>query len=107
MSKTVNIKLATPITGHAGPISSLTLRKPVWGEIMQHGRPFEWHRGPDGTPVYVEDDAAISAYAEICVTDPADKTLLEQLDVMDVLAVREQIIAFFLGKPAEDAASKT
>lgn len=100
------VKLTQPIQGQKGPITEVVIRQPRYGEVMKHGRPYEWHRGPGGLPLYVENNEALAAYAEACIVEPNDMAALEMAGTLDTLAIREAICDFFRIKSVEVEASK-
>ena len=84
-----------PISGHREMVTELVLRPPSGPEYMRIGEPCEVMPDPKGKPVVVDNDAAIAAYFEVCVVEPKDKLLLDQLGLADAMDVKDEIIGFF------------
>ncbi len=106
MTKTVTITLEKPIEGHEGSIRQVVLREPRYGDIMGHGQPYSVHNGPDGEPLVLYDQDAITHYVEACCVTPPEATLLRQLGMRDTFAVRRAVLGFFLPGAEADGGSK-
>lgn len=96
MPKTTTVPLRTPIAGHGGPISQVVVKAPTLPQYMAIGEPFSAVPAPDGKTVVVENDAAIAAYAEVCIAEPQDRLLLAQVELVDAMAIKDAILDFFV-----------
>lgn len=85
-------QLVKPITGHNGAITSITLRKPKYRDIMSFGDP-ETLVVVDGGYVPQVDMVLIEKY--IVTLSGVESGLLEQLDYRDALALRDAVRSFF------------
>lgn len=85
-------KLVKPIVGHDGSITSITLRKPKYRDIMSFGDP-ETLVVVNGGYVPQIDMALIEKY--IVTLSGIDSGLLEQLDYRDALVLRDAVRSFF------------
>jgi hypothetical protein len=95
VAKTKEIALTSPITGHGGAITRLTVREPKAADFFDLGEPQVIARNPDGTVYAVENDAAVREYVSRCVVD-CDPLLLRQLCLADAMAVKAAVLDFFL-----------
>lgn len=93
MAKAVTIDLLDPLTGHKGPVKTITIREPKGKEFLAFGDPYIVARQPDGTLYPVEDGGAIARYIEACVD--LDPLLLDQLGLADAIRVKETVLGFF------------
>lgn len=76
--RTIEIKLARPLKGHAGPVTKVVLREPTYDEYMRLGDPFLVALSPDSKiPFAVEDKAALAEYCRILIVEP-DGLIVEQ-----------------------------
>jgi hypothetical protein len=93
----VTIELSTPITGHKGQVSQITLREPKYADVMSLGDPIAFAQGANGMVYSADKDGVIQAYIErLLVSDNgADPLLLNQLGLTDTLRLREAIQNFF------------
>lgn len=107
MPKTVSVPLEGSITTHQGPVSTLTLREPMYDDIMGVGHPYTVHEAEGGQSVVIYDHAAIRHYAEACVQAPVTALHLSQLGMRDTFALRRAVLSFFLPSAAAGADSKT
>jgi hypothetical protein len=97
MSKTKTIPLSKPLIGHDEPVREIKVRAPNLAEYGSIGEPFTWARPSDDAPaVYIENDAAISRYLDVCIVEPKDKNLLAQIELEDAMTLKEEILGFFL-----------
>lgn len=85
-------ELVKPIIGHNGTITKLTLRKPTYRDIMTFGDP-ETLVVVQGGYVPQLDMVLIERY--IVSLSGVDSGLLEQLDYLDALALRDAVRSFF------------
>jgi len=85
-------KLLKPIIAHAGTIESVRLRKPNYRDIMTMGDP-ETLVVVQGGYVPQIDMVQIERY--IVTLSGIDPLLLEQMDYMDALALRDAVRSFF------------
>jgi hypothetical protein len=100
MAKTITIPLRDPIVGHGGKITSVGVREPNGREYTQFGDPFVYARTDQKVMVSAENDIAIKHYIEHCIVPPegADVLLImSQLSLIDMMAVKETVLGFFLG----------
>ncbi|GJE54581.1 hypothetical protein [Methylobacterium thuringiense] len=108
MSKNVTIELEEPIEGHGPPITKLVYRSPVWRDVMAVGDAYTVHTSKDGERFLVENHEAIEHYAEVCLVEPKEYSLVQsQVGLADAQKVREAIMGFFLRAAQATAASKT
>jgi hypothetical protein len=104
MAKTVTITLRDPIIGHGGKITTVGVREPNGREYAQYGDPFVYGRTDAKVMVSAENDIAIKSYIEHCIVPPegADVLLImSQLSLIDMMAVKEAVLGFFLGARKE------
>lgn len=85
-------KLLKPIVGHNGAIDSIRLRKPTYRDIMNMGDP-EVLVVMQGGVLPQIDMMQIEKY--IVTLSGVDCLLLEQMDYMDALALRDAVRSFF------------
>ena len=85
-------KLVKPIIGHNGSITSITLRKPSYRDVMSFGDP-ETAVVVNGGYVPTTDMVLIEKY--IVSLSGIDGGLLEQMDYLDALALRDAVRSFF------------
>lgn len=85
-------KLLKPIQGHGGAIDTIKLRKPNYRDIMTLGDP-EQIVFVSGGYVPQIDMAQIEKY--IVKLSGLDQLLLEQVDYLDALALRDAVRDFF------------
>lgn len=107
MAKTVTVPLEGTITTPQGTVSALTLREPMYDDIMGVGHPYTVHEAEGGQSVVIYDHAAIRHYAEACVQAPVSALHLSQLGMRDTFALRRAVLGFFLPSAAAGADSKT
>lgn len=84
--------LLKPIVAHTGPVTSIKLRKPTYRDVMTHGDP-ETLVVVEGGYVPQIDMVLIERY--IVTLSGMDPLLLEQMDYMDALALRDAVRSFF------------
>jgi hypothetical protein len=84
--------LLKPIIGHEGPIQKIRLRKPTYRDVMTMGDP-ETLVVVEGGYVPQIDMTLIERY--IVALSGVDQLLLEQMDYMDALALRDAVRSFF------------
>jgi hypothetical protein len=93
--KTIEIKLAKPIAGHGGAITKVVLREPTYDEYCQHGDPFIVALSPGSKiPFMVEDQAAMSAYADLLLVEP-DPLIVRQGGFELAREIRRAVRSFF------------
>lgn len=85
-------KLVKPITTHTGPLGVIKLRKPTYRDIMSNGDP-ETAIIVQGGYVPQLDMVIIERY--IASLSGVDPLLLEQIDYLDALALRDAVRSFF------------
>lgn len=85
-------KLVKPIVTHTGPLDSIRLRKPNYRDVMTNGDP-ETLVVVQGGYVPQIDMVIIERY--IAALSGIDPLLLEQMDYMDALALRDAVRSFF------------
>lgn len=85
-------KLVKPIIGHQGPIETITLRKPNYRDIMTNGDPESLVVLQGG---YVPQVDMVTIERYIIALSGVDQLLLEQLDYLDALALRDAVRSFF------------
>jgi hypothetical protein len=85
-------ELVKPIIGHNGTITHMTLRKPSYRDVMTFGDP-EALIVVNGGYVPQTDMVLIERY--IITLSGVDSGLLEQLDYLDALALRDAVRSFF------------
>lgn len=85
-------KLLKPIVAHTGTIESVRLRKPNYRDVMTMGDP-ETLVVVQGGYVPQIDMVQIERY--IVTLSGIDPLLLEQMDYMDALALRDAVRSFF------------
>lgn len=109
MSKSVVVRLSTPIEGHHGPIAALEFREPRWDEVMTFGEPFRVHQFEGGEPFVHVNYEVLKSYAEACLTGAETDPLvtLSRLGVKDARKVADAIAGFFQPDPEEGAGSTT
>jgi hypothetical protein len=105
MRKKIEIKLATPIKGHNGPISIVTVREPTFSEYLQYGDPIIWVPLPSGGVFPSEVHDVVTAYMRICVEQ--DALLIEQGGLDLARKLKDAILGFFLPASEEAAGSAT
>lgn len=84
--------LVKPIQGHQGAIDKIRLRKPTYRDVMNYGDP-ETAVVVTGGYVPQIDMTLIERY--IVALSGIDQGLLEQLDYIDALALRDAVRSFF------------
>lgn len=95
------LTLIEPIVGHT-VIREVRLRRPKASEILEHGFPYTVQNSADGRPIFIENDAAIGAYAETCFAEGQDEVaILSQLSMEDTLELRDRIVGFFIAAQAK------
>lgn len=99
--ETKTVKLQRPFAGTDGMIDEVVLREPVGKDVFEIGAPGQWMRTQDGAVAYIENNDALRMYAERCIVKPNALLAMGKMSVPDVLAVRDVIVGFFLGEPAE------
>jgi len=91
-------QLLRPIEGHTAPLSAIKLRKPRYLEIMAYGDPCSLILMA-GSALPHEDMDIVRKYLEALSVDMSgekiDPTLLEQLDYVDALALKDAVTSFF------------
>jgi hypothetical protein len=94
--KLITITLKQPILGHE-VVREVKMRRPTGDEILTMGFPYTFQPTPDGGRLFIENNEAIKFYVEACIVEPKDKlALLTQIEMEDVLELREQVMGFFL-----------
>jgi hypothetical protein len=106
MGKRTEIKLATAIKGHGGPITTVIVREPTFSEYLQYGDPIIWVPLPSGGAFPSENLDVVSAYMRICVVEP-DALLIEQGGLDLARKLKDAILGFFLPVSEEAAGSTT
>lgn len=85
-------KLVKVIITHSGPLDTIKLRKPSYRDIMTHGDPESLVVLQGG---YVPQVDMVTIERYIVALSGVDQLLLEQLDYMDALALRDAVRSFF------------
>lgn len=104
--KTVPLK--RPFPGANGQmVLNVTLREPTASEVWSLGEPQTWVRAAGGMAL-VDNQEAISAYAERLIVDPDPLLARSMLKTIDAIAVKDAIIGFFqVEAPAASQQSAT
>lgn len=106
MGKRVTFQLTTPIEGHDGKITSITLREPHVFEVLEIGDPFVVGTSPSGAQLVVENSEALTAYARRLIVEPANIDVLQNQGGVEMArGIKEAILGFFLPATDTDAAS--
>jgi Phage tail assembly chaperone proteins, E, or 41 or 14 len=95
--KSITITLAEPITGHGGPIRTITLRPPTGGDYMSLGEPYTTVRSDDGRGHAVAVESVIAEYMRRCAD--IDPLLLDTVTLKDARALRDAVVGFFIQDP--------
>ncbi len=85
-------KLVRPIVTHEGSLDTITLRKPKYRDVMTHGDPESLVVVQGG---YVPQIDMVTIERYIVVLSGVDQLLLEQIDYVDALALRDAVRSFF------------
>lgn len=85
-------KLVKPIVTHTGPLDTITLRKPTYRDVMNNGDPESLVVVQGG---YVPQIDMVTIERYISALSGVDPLLLEQLDYLDALALRDAVRSFF------------
>lgn len=93
--RTVSIAVDPPLRGHDGPIKTVVLREPSYGDFLRLGETYVIAGSADGSPVMIEDIDVIRRYIEACLVEPKDAALLEQGNALLARAVKNAIVGFF------------
>jgi hypothetical protein len=100
MPQTVTIELVKPIAWRGGEVAALTLRAPTLTELVELGpmfRVYELPRAKSELLLFLEHTAVIAAYVARCVVfEPEDAALLDELSLVDAIALREAAIQLWL-----------
>jgi hypothetical protein len=97
------IRLKRPFLSHGQQVTELTIREPTAGECLRIGDLGDFHARNE---VYIENQAAITAYAEVTIMhELGGRAVLSLLGVADAIQIREAIYGFF--RDARQAASET
>lgn len=91
-------KLFKPIEGHDGKIDTIILRRPKHREVMTWGDPAALIVMRDAMLPH-EDMGIVASYLDALCGDATgkklDPALLDQLDYIDTLALKDAVISFF------------
>jgi hypothetical protein len=95
MPKKVTIPLTVPIVGHT-TIHEIVIQAPGLIQYAQIGDPVSVMRGDGDQVQVVENDAAIARYIEDCIVEPRDKLILNQIDLVDAMTIKDALLDFFV-----------
>jgi hypothetical protein len=97
MPQTVTVELTKPIVWRGVEIAALTLRAPTLADLVELGPMFRVHEMPQmESKHFLEHTAVIAAYVARCVViEPEDAALLDELCLVDAIALREAAMRLF------------
>lgn len=94
MSEPVTIKLSSPITTHAGEVSSITLKEPKVRSFVRHGEPFKMKYIEGKFETEYSNQAMLNFIADM---SGIDANLLEDISAGDYLELRANAQRIILG----------
>lgn len=99
------VPLSKPITGHKGPVSQVTLRDPVFRDLLAVGAEPETIVYTGGGAFFVQENLeAIEKYLDRLIVETDVAAQIGSLDLRDAIAVRKAVVDFF--REASGSASK-
>lgn len=102
MKKT--IKLATLVELFGKKITEIQLREPNGGEYVRLGDPRVLVRSQTGSGYFVEQNDVIEKYLDVCIENEGGAAIMSLLTLEDAMAVKMEILDFFLAAAARTAA---
>ncbi len=95
------VQLSKKYTAHDKVFDSVTLREPTYKEIYMDelGRPRDWQRTTDGSPVLVTYSSVVDAYLQRIIVEPGYECI-SGLNAIDALKLEHAVCAFFLDTTA-------
>ena len=97
MAKPVKVDLSSPIQGSDGPIKTLEIREPLFGDIVQHGYPFSVKDGE-------VDNQKLLNLLEACTGHHAP--ILKRMSLADSLKVTQAFMEF-MGESEETVGNES
>lgn len=95
MAKTITLKLQEPVTLHEKTISEIVLKEPTGAQYLDVGEPRLLARHNDGTLYWVEDQAAIKTYLDLCIVHDHGPAILRLLALTDSRRAKSAFLDFF------------
>lgn len=92
------VKLSRSYAAHGKTFDTVELREPKLRDHLLIGDPVEKHSGPDGEGSYIlEHNDRILAYLDrLAVPEKPGREMLNDLDLVDSMALRDAIRDFFI-----------
>lgn len=88
------LDLIKPIDFDGRTVTHLVLREPNARELMVHGEPYIQSCTAEGQIVSIEDGAAIAAYLDAIVVEPANLPL-DRVGLADGMRLKDAVLDFF------------
>jgi hypothetical protein len=93
--ETKDVTLKKPFDdGKGGKVTKVVLQEPTAADYFTLGAPQTWVRASGGMAL-VDNDAAIRTYAERLIVQPDPLLAMNQMHVLDAIAVKDAILGFF------------
>lgn len=94
----IDIPLSRRYEAHGKTFDKVFLREPKLRDHFAIGDPVEVHSGPDGEGRFVVEQVdRVAAYLErLCVAEKPGLESVQDLDLVDSIAVKQAIIGFFI-----------
>jgi hypothetical protein len=91
-TKTVSLK--KPFDAGGVQVTQVVLQEPTAADYFALGAPQTWVRAAGGMAL-VDNDAAIRSYAERLIVQPDPLLAMNNMSVLDAIAVKDAIVSFF------------
>jgi hypothetical protein len=80
--------------GKGGKVTKIVLQEPAGADYFALGAPQTWVRAKGGMAL-VDNDEAIRAYVERLIVEPDPLLAMQNMHVLDAVAVKDAVIGFF------------
>lgn len=80
--------------GKGGKVTKIILQEPSAPDFFELGAPRTWVRAPGGMAL-VDNDQTIRAYVERLIVEPDPLLAMNNMNLIDAIAVKEAVCDFF------------
>jgi len=102
-----HVKLTKPIEWFGRKLAEIELREPTGAEYVRLGDPRVLVYSQTGAGYFVEQNEVIEQYLDVCIAlDGGGAAVMSQLSLQDAMAVKMELLGFFLAAAAGTVATK-